>query len=386
MDESNAIAVVGGGPAGLAAALTLAQRGREVRLIAPTPPGVDRRTSALFGPSIELLEALGVWGTLRDHCAPLRVLRILDGTRRLIRAPETTFRASEIGREAFGYNVPNALLTAALRERLDDASVAVTEALVEDVRFADDHVTLTDSDGGVHRAPLVVAADGRRSSLREAAGIRTRTWRYDQAALVCDLHHAHGHQDTSNEFHTEHGPFTLVPLPGKRSSLVWIDRPAATRRRAELAPNELATEIETRSAHIYGAMTVDGPVQTFQMGGLEVSQIAARRIALVGEAAHVFPPIGAQGLNLGYRDVADLAATIGDSADPGSADVLTRYNRARLGDMRSRTLAVDVLNRTLLSDLLPAQALRGVGLFALGRIPALRQAAMRAGVASATPG
>ncbi|MHA1549044.1 MAG: UbiH/UbiF family hydroxylase [Alphaproteobacteria bacterium] len=383
MSANAPIVVVGAGPVGLAGALALAQNGHTVELVAPDTAPADRRTSALFGRSIDFLKSLGVWNELADGCAPLATMRIIDGTRRLIRSPEVAFPAHEIGRDVFGYNVPNAPLVTALTTRLAQIRVNRRHALVEDVDIASDAVTLSLSTGDTLAARLVIAADGRRSRLRAAAGIATRDWRYDQTALVCNVRHEAPHNDTSIEFHTEHGPFTLVPLPGKRSSLVWIDTPLDSERRAKLAPPVLAEEINERSAFVLGAVTVEGAVQTFPLSGLSVDRFAAGRIVLAGEAAHVFPPIGAQGLNLGYRDVMALAEIIEPGvADPGEQTLLSRYDHARQGDVRARTAGVDVLNRTLLADFLPIQAARSAGLFALARVPAIRQLAMEAGLAA----
>ena len=381
-DRQTAIAVVGAGPVGLAAALALSDADYRVTLVAPARPPADERTSALLAGSVALLEKIGIWQGIARQAAPLRTMRIADGTRRLIRAPEVAFDAGEIGLDAFGYNIPNAILVAALEAAVAARPIGRREAFVEAVAPGETSVALTLSTGQTLSAPLVVAADGRRSKVRDGVGIATESWRYDQAALVCNLSHAIPHHDTSTEFHTEAGPFTLVPLPGKRSSLVWVDRPAETERRLALGEEDLAAEIEARSQSVLGAVAIDGKRQMFPLSGMNARRFAANRVALAGEAAHLFPPIGAQGLNLGYRDVTALAAVLaGRPEDPGSADVLAAYDRARRADVFARTAAVDALNRTLLSAFLPVQALRGAGLFLLDRVPPLRRFAMRQGVA-----
>jgi 2-octaprenyl-6-methoxyphenol hydroxylase len=308
-------------------------------------------------------------------------MRIIDGARRLIRAPEVSFDAGEIGLVAFGYNIANRVLIAALEEAVGRRGIVRVGALAESATPGDAGISVSTADGGVVVAKLAVAADGRRSRLREAAGIAVETWQYDQSALVCNLSHTHPHDDTSTEFHTEHGPFTLVPLGPNRSSLVWVDRPEECRRRLAVDDAELADEIEARSASILGAVTIDGEPQVFPLGGLAAQDFAAHRVMLAGEAAHLFPPIGAQGLNLGFRDVAALGEVLaGRLADPGSDACLAAYNAARRADVLSRTAAVDALNRTLLNGFLPVQALRGLGLFLVDRVPALRRLAMRQGL------
>jgi 2-octaprenyl-6-methoxyphenol hydroxylase len=360
--------------------LLVADAGYDVTLIAPKAPA-DERTSALFVGSLALLERLGLRRELANRAAPLKTLRIIDGTRRLIRAPEVVFEAREIGLEAFGYNIANAALVAALEAAVARRPIRRVEALAETLAVGPDEIVVTPSTGGEVSARLVVAADGRHSKLRASVGISVREWRYDQSALVCNLRHSLPHRATSTEFHTEAGPFTLVPLPGNRSSLVWVDRPDETRRRLGLDDGQLAAEIEQRSAAILGTIAIDGPRQAFPLAGMTARRFAADRVMLVGEAAHLFPPIGAQGLNLGYRDVAALGEILaGPRADPGAGERLLAYERARRADVVSRTAAVDALNRTLLSGFLPVQAVRGLGLFLLDRVPALRQLAMRQGV------
>jgi 2-octaprenyl-6-methoxyphenol hydroxylase len=309
-------------------------------------------------------------------------MRIVDATRRLIRAPEVAFEAAEIGLDAFGYNLPNAALVNALGAAVAARPVTRVEGMVAEAVPGEDRITLTLADGRTLTARLAVAADGRRSKVRAGAGIATDDWRYDQAALVCNLRHTRPHRSTSTEFHTEHGPCTLVPLPGDASSLVWVDRPAETERRMALSDADLAAEIEARTASILGALTIDGRRQMFPLSGMTARRFAAARTVLAGEAAHLFPPIGAQGLNLGYRDATALAEVLAEAADdPGAPAVLAAYDRARRADVLARTAAVDALNRTLLSEFLPVQALRGAGLFLLDRVAPLRHFAMRRGLA-----
>lgn len=382
------VAVVGGGPAGLTAAIALAGAGLSTALVAGPARPADNRTTALLASSVTALDTIGVWSDCRASAAPLRTLRIVDDTRRLWRAPEIKFEAAEIGLDAFGWNIENRYLVAALARRgralanlswIDDAAVAVT---------LDDHaVTIALTGGDEIVAPLVVAADGQKSLCRAAAGIETTGWSYPQTALTFSLGHARPHQDTSTEFHTESGPFTLVPLPGSRSSLVAVVTPAeATTWDLEDAA-ALAETIERRAHSILGKVVVEPGHGAFPLAVRTARRFAEHRIALVGEAAHVIPPIGAQGLNLGLRD----AATIGelaaqarhDGADIGGHAVMDRYEQARRADVTTRTTAVDVLNRSLLSDFFPVQGARGLSLYLLDRIGPLRRAVMREGTAPA---
>lgn len=381
------VAIVGGGPAGLTAAVALAEAGIATALIARRPAR-DHRTTALLAGSVTALETLGVWGSCAAEAAPLRVMRIVDATSRLVRAPEVCFAASEIGLEAFGHNIENRHLLAALDARVQMlSSLTRIEDEASAVETGESGVTVTLKGGDRVGARLVVGADGRHSLCRTASGIETDGHSYPQTALTFNLAHARPHQDSSTEFHTESGPFTLVPLPGERSSLVCVVEPAEAERIATLDDGALNGEIEQRSYSILGKITVEPGRGIFPLAVETVRTFGLNRIALIGEAAHLIPPIGAQGLNLGLRD----AATIGelvvaarrDGGDVGAADLLARYDTLRRADVKSRSFAVDLLNRTLLSDFLPAQSARGLGLYLIDRIGPLRRAVLREGIAPA---
>jgi 2-octaprenyl-6-methoxyphenol hydroxylase len=384
---SSQVAVIGAGPAGLTAAVALAGAGLSTTLVAGQPRP-DNRTTALLASSITALDTIGVWPGCRLSAAPLRTLRIVDSSGRLWRAPEIKFSAREIGLEAFGWNIENLHLVAALTARaralpnliwIDDAacSVAPTER----------NVTVALTGGNEIVASLVVGADGQNSLCREAARIDTIGWSYPQTALTFNLGHRRLHHDVSTEFHTESGPFTLVPLPGLRSSLVAVVAPREAAGWESDDPAILAETIEQRSHSILGKVTVEPGHGKFPLTVRTARRFGANRIALVGEAAHVIPPIGAQGLNLGLRDaatIAELAVRADRSGrDVGGAAVVDRYEDARRADVTTRTAAVDALNRSLLSDFLPVQGARSVSLFLLGRIGPLRRAAMREGTVPA---
>ena len=259
------------------------------------------------------------------------------------------------------------------------------------VEPADDAVVVSLKSGETLRAALVIGADGRRSLCRDAAGIAVDQREYKQAALTVSFKHSRPHNDASTEFHTPSGPFTLVPLPGSRSSLVWVLDPIHADEIAALDDAALSAEIERASHSILGKIEIEPGRGLFPLGVVTAKRFGDRRIALVGEAAHVIPPIGAQGLNLGLRDAASIGELAvqahRDGRDIGGADVLSAYDKMRRADVGTRTLAIDLLNRTLLSDLLPLQGVRGLGLYALDRIGPLRRAVMREGIApaAATP-
>jgi 2-octaprenyl-6-methoxyphenol hydroxylase len=193
---------------------------------------------------------------------------------------------------------------------------------------SEDAVTLLLEDGTELKALAALAADGRGSRLREAVGINVRTWSYPQTALVLNFSHSIAHADTSTEFHTEQGPFTQVPLPGKRSSLVWAVRPEEVDSILALPRMALNREVETRMRSILGAVEVEGKVQAWPLSSLIADSFGKGRTMLVGETGHAFPPIGAQGLNLGLRDIMQAVSTIRDAGGPqNAAEAVRSFNR-----------------------------------------------------------
>jgi 2-octaprenyl-6-methoxyphenol hydroxylase len=379
------IAIVGAGAVGLAAALALAAVGREVVLFGQASAPRDGRTVALLDGSWRLLEALGLTEALDQVAAPLAVMRLVDDTGSLFKQPPVEFKAAELGLPAFGWNVENAVLVDAMAAKAAaEPRIRMIPQAVTEITAGADSVSLAGAGFAPIEARLVVGADGRKSRVREAAGIAARDWSYPQVALTAILSHRREHQDASTEFHTRSGPCTLVPMSGRRSSLVWLVEPEEAERIAGLDDTAFARAVERQTHSILGAMTVAGPRGRVPMGGLSVDRFADGRMALIGEAAHVFPPIGAQGLNLGLRDVAALRDAVAGADDPGAEAALSAYDRSRQADVRLRTGAVDALNRTLLTDLLPADLMRGAGLLALSRIAPLRRLVMRQGLAGGT--
>lgn len=375
------VAVVGGGPSGLMAALALASAGLDTVLVAPRAAS-DNRTTALLASSIAALETLGVWDACRDQAAPLRTLRIVDDTGRLWRAPEARFEADEIGLDAFAYNIQNRHLLAALEGiATRTANLRVIEDEAASVTVDDDRTIVRTTTGIEIETKLIVGADGRNSICRQAAGIEMHSRRYPQVALTFNVAHGRPHHDISTEFHTEAGPFTTVPLPGERSSIVCVVNESDARHLHELSGEQLDRELERRSHSILGKIKADPEHGLFPLAIESANHAAANRIALIGEAAHRIPPIGAQGLNLGLRDAAAIAEVAADHRDDaGTPDALDRYESMRRADVMSRTLAVDLLNRSLLSDFLPIQGLRGIGMHVLNTVGPLRRAVMREGV------
>lgn len=379
-------AVIGGGPAGLTAAIALALTGARTALLARRAPYADNRTTALLGASTDLLERLDVWPLCRDKAAPLRTMRLVDDTGRLIRAPEVRFSSEEIGLDQFGYNIDNRSLMLALEARAAELPNLVRiddEATTIDPQDAS--VVIHTGDGEQLSARLVVGADGRRSPSRAAAGIGVSRRDLRQSALTFNISHTRPHNGISTEFHTAQGPCVFVPLPGQRSSVVWVATTREAERLLALGDDELSEAAERQSHSILGRVQVEAGRNLFPLAIERPDKFASHRVALVGESAHVVPPIGAQGLNMGLRDAADIADIAGNAIslgeDPGSPAVLSRYQSARRADVASRLLAIDVANRSLLSDFVGMQSLRAAGMHLLGSFGPLRRLAMREGLA-----
>lgn len=378
------VAVAGAGPSGLTAAIMLAASGFRTALIAPDAPD-DRRTTALLGGSVALLDRMGILDEVASAGASMHTMRLIDDTGRLVRAPEVNFRCQEIGRDVFGYNIHNSDLNAILARRAAslDALTRIP-ARVASTTLGEDHINLALETGETVTARLAVAADGARSVLREMAGIEVRTWSYPQTAIVFDVTHQLPHGGVSVEFHTRSGPFVLVPLPGRQSSIVLVETPEVAAGLIEMDAAALAAEIERRSHSIFGKIEIASPRQSFPLSGATAKAFAANRVMLVGEAGHRFPPIGAQGLNLSFRDVGSLVEGLVESRrmrrDIGGGQAITAYDRRRRADVTTRTMGVDIMDRALLSEHLPVQVARSLGLFLAGSVPPLRRLMMREGL------
>ena len=378
--------VIGGGPAGLTAAIALALTGARTALLARRAPYADNRTTALLGASTDLLERLDVWPRCRDKAAALQTMRLVDDTGRLIRAPEVRFSSDEIGLEQFGYNIDNRSLIAALEDRAAELSNLTRhddEAASIDPQDAE--VSITTTHGQLLSARLVIGADGRQSPSRAAAGISVKRRDLQQSALTFNISHSRSHHNISTEFHTPQGPCVFVPLPGNRCSVVWVSASKEAERLMALGDADLSEAAEKQSHSILGLVQVEAGRHVFPLTIESPGQFASHRVALVGESAHVLPPIGAQGLNMGLRDAADIADIAGQAMsmgeDPGSPQMLARYQSARRADVASRTIAIDIANRSLLSDFLPVQTLRAAGMHLLGSFGPIRRLAMREGLA-----
>jgi 2-octaprenyl-6-methoxyphenol hydroxylase len=389
-DRCADILIAGAGLAGLTAAFGLARAGFGVVCCGAAERTGRGRTVALLDQSAAFLASLGLWRGLQSAAAPLRALRLIDDTDTLFPPRPVEFHASEIGLDAFGWNIENDRMAEALAAEIAQAPrVERVAAGVKEYDFGADAVRARLEDGRMITARLAIGADGRDSKARRSAGLEARVHRYPQAALTAHLSHRLPHDDFSTEFHTRGGPFTLVPLPPgagapNRSSLVWVMAQDDARRRAALDDETLSREIERLAHALLGAMRLGGERGFFPMARITVPKIAAVRLVLVGDAAHVLPPIGAQGLNLGLRDVEAIIACAvearSEGRDIGGAETLSAYEGMRRADIAIRTGAVDGLNRALLTRFAPVDFARGFGLAALSAVGPLRRLVMRQGI------
>lgn len=383
------VVVVGAGPAGLAAASLMAEAGLAVTVLAgEAAAGDDPRTVALMQPSLRLIAHLGLWpGDLQPISAPLWKLKLVDDTGSLLAPGPVTFDARELGPEPFGWNVPLAALIGALERRARALGAAVLADRAKRLQTSPAAALVHTAGGDVVSAKAVVGADGRASFVRAAAGIAAVEWSYDQTALATSFDHSAPHRDTSIEYHKPAGPLTTVPMPGGRSSLVWLERPQRARALVAMAEDEFARTLQAELHGDLGVVAAVGRRALFPMQGLTAVSFARSRVLLVGEAAHVLPPVGAQGLNLSLRDAATAAELISGAAkfgdDIGGRDVMERYDRMRRRDVLPRQGVVDAVNRSLLSGSLLSNEARSLGLALAARIGPLRRRIMLEGLAPA---
>lgn len=394
MSFSHDVVIAGGGSPGLTLALLLAQARLRVAVIDPAPlSGLkdskpEGRTSALMQSSIRTLQRTGIWDQATLHGAPLEILRIIDDSyRHRERQIESDFPASDIGLEYFGVNIPNNVLRAVLAQAAGrNDSIDLHEKAALDHFIADDFgVTVHLTNNKQLRARLLVGADGRQSAVREQSNIPSWQHQYRQTAMTCLIRHTLPHHNVSTEFHRSGGPFTLVPMPGHVSSVVWVETDDDAEDFMKLSRQDFERALQDRSDNRLGRITLETMPQSCPLIGLRAHRLISKRVVLAAEAAHVLSPLGAQGLNLSLRDVDTLADIVIESArtglDIGTQSVLQRYESARRGDILLRSAGTDGLTRFVSHKMTPLHELRRSGLRTLSVIEPLRHLAMQRGMA-----
>jgi 2-octaprenyl-6-methoxyphenol hydroxylase len=389
------ILISGGGIAGMTAAAAFGAAGFHVICVDPAPPiterdavGADMRSTAMLQPARQVLQDAGLWDALVPHAAALQIMRVVDAGGE-VAEPRVTreFKASEISELPFGWNFPNWLLRRELVARLealtnvDFRPGTGTTSLF--TRTAEARVGLT--DGSRVTAKLVIAADGRTSPMREAARIDVKTTRYGQKALAFAVTHPIPHEMVSTEIHRTGGPFTLVPLPDRdgmpSSAIVWMDDGDKTLARSKMDVAAFEDEMSERSCHLFGPLTLASPRNVWPIISQHAERLSGERIALIAEAAHVLPPIGAQGLNMSLQDIAKLLELAQAKPDTlGDQVMLDAYHKARYSDIQLRLRGIDLLNRASQASVPLARDARAAGLNALYSLGPVRKMLMQMGL------
>jgi 2-octaprenyl-6-methoxyphenol hydroxylase len=380
------VAIAGGGAAGLSLAAALKQAlgaAASIALIDPTSAPAPEsaaepplRTVAIAEGPRRLFERIGAWEAIEPKTQPILTMDIMDGdVRDAVRLPHLHFDPRGDG-EPLAHMAFNDDIVRALSNLCQRLGVAHLASSVARWRPGKHVAELSLSDGGAIRARLAVAADGARSKLRTLAEIQTFGWDYDQSGLVATIAHERDHAGRAEQHFLPAGPFAILPLPGRQSSIVWNERRADARALLALEPQDLLRELELRFTPKLGEIRLASRVEAFPFRFQIARRFVGRRLALVGDAAHLVHPLAGQGLNLGLRDVAALAETIvGEmrlGLDPGAPAPLGSYERARRFDIAASGMGMDAMNRLFSNDFAPLRFLRDLGLRLVDRAPPLK--------------
>jgi 2-octaprenyl-6-methoxyphenol hydroxylase len=388
------ILISGGGIAGLTAACAFGAAGHRVICVDPAPPVIeaadpssDLRSTAFLQPARDTLIAAGIWEFLQDHATPLQIMRLADagGEANEIRKV-ADFDAAEVSGMPFGWNFPNWLLRRELLNRIAglDPVTFLPGVSTAGLTTREAEALVRLSDGQSIRAKLVIAADGRNSPVRSLLDIGFKTWRYGQKALAFTVSHSEPHHNVSTEIHRSGGPFTLVPLPDRNgkhnSAIVWMETGSHAKALSEMPPAEFNAALNARSCGVLGELTLESRLTLWPIISQIADRLSGQRVALVAEAAHVIPPIGAQGLNMSLADIQCLLDLFDGAKDIGSQALLDRYHRKRWPDIKARVTGVDILNRAAMAESPTLRDLRLKGLSSLHGLGPLRKVAMQAGL------
>jgi 2-octaprenyl-6-methoxyphenol hydroxylase len=382
------VLIAGGGFAGLTLAIALRQALGASFAVTVADPALgrthdgDERASAIVAAARRLFEAIGVWDAVCGEAQPILDMVVTDS--RLAEATRPaflTFGGDIEPGEPFAHMIENRLLADVLEAKARQLGVELRNAAVAKFTGSAQHVEVELAGGGTIAARLLVAADGARSTIRQAAGIATHGWTYGQSAIVINVAHERDHNGRAEEHFLPAGPFAILPLTGRRSSIVWTERTDEAERIMALPDEEFHAELEQRFKLHLGELTVIGARRVHPLGFFVARSFIADRIALVGDAAHVIHPIAGQGLNMGLKDVAALAEVVVDAArlglDPGTANVLEQYQRWRRFDTMAMGFATDGLNRLFSNRSDVLRLARDVGLGMVERLPGLKRLFIR---------
>jgi len=395
MQDHFDIIISGAGLAGLVTAVAFGTAGFDVLCVDPAPPvterdkpGADLRSTAFLQPARDFMLSLGLWDHLSAHATPLEVMQIMDagGSDKATRVTKR-FEARDISELPFGWNLPNWLLRREILGALHQLPNVTLRSGIASAglftRLKEAHVTF--SDGSRACAKLVIAADGHKSAMRRAAGIAVKTSRYGQKALAFAVTHPLEHNNVSTEIHRSGGPFTLVPLPNWQgqpsSAVVWMETSAKANALDQMAVPAFETAMTERSYGLLGPLTLASRKTLWPIISQTAERLCGERLALAAEAAHVMPPIGAQGLNTSLKDVQCLLH-LAQARPDGLGDVamLDAYHRARITDIRARAAGIEMLNRTSMLSVPFLRDTRAAALKGLHGIAPLRKSVMQLGL------
>lgn len=396
--ENLDILIAGGGYVGLscAAAIKCAAPHLSIGVVDPASDAQiekDERSSAIAADAARMLETLGLWENLVAGAQPINEMIVTDSKVSDITRPVLlTFANDREGDEPFAHMIENRNLVKALRGKADDMGVLrISGDRVADFSDKASHCEALLASGKTIRTKLLVACDGVMSKLRDAAGIKTVHWPYDQKAIVCTVEHERDHEGRAEEHFLPAGPFAILPLKGNRSSLVWTEKTRDAEQLLEQDELVFEMELEQRFGHKLGKISVASKVQAFPLGLRLAREFVRNRFALAGDSAHGIHPIAGQGLNLGFKDAAALAETIVEAdrlgMDFGTLTVLERYQMWRRFDTVRMGVTTDVLNRMFSNDNDMVRGVRDLGLGLVQRMPALKRffISQAAGQSSSTP-
>jgi 2-octaprenyl-6-methoxyphenol hydroxylase len=387
-DGKRDIVIGGAGFAGLALAIALRQALGARFAVTVADPALghaqsrDPRASAIAAAARRMFEAIEVWEAVAAQAQPILDMVVTDSKLDdAVRPSFLTFGGEVEEGEPFAHMIENRLLVDALVDKAKGLDIDIRAAAMTGFANTRNGIDVMFAGGHSIATRLLVGADGARSQIREQAGIATHGWKYDQSAIVCTVAHERDHNGRAEEHFLPAGPFAILPLTGRRSSIVWTERAREAERIVALPDEEFHSELEKRFGLHLGEVTVAGPRRAFPLGLFTARTFIAERLALVGDAAHIIHPIAGQGLNMGLRDVAALAEAVADAArlglDIGGDDVLQRYQRWRRFDTAMMGVATDSLNRLFSNQSDVLRLVRDIGLGLVERMPPLKRMFIR---------
>lgn len=379
------VIIVGAGLVGMSMALALARAGLNAVLLEKNNINTqfeatfDGRVSAIALGSKHILNNIGAWEFMQDHAEPILDIRVTDGATPFF----LHYDHSEVGDAPFGYIVENRYIRHALFQAASQLKniTLIDNFTIKALSQTAYNATITGARGEILQASLVIAADGRISQARDLAGIDTIGWDYGQTAIVCTIEHSLPHHGLAQERFFPIGPFAVLPMTGNRSSLVWVEPNDRVQIYLGLPEEEFVQEIKERVGSYLGDIRTVGGRFSYPLSLLHAKKYHAERVAIIGDAAHGIHPIAGQGVNLGFRDVAALSELIAKQhalgLDIGAEDVLENYASLRKFDNISMIAITDLLNRLFSNNILPFRAARDIGLWTIGKLPAVKRMFMK---------